>query len=102
MLSTGQKQLLCFERAMVKKSKILVLDEAMSSVDAETESIMQDIVDTEFQGCTVIAVMHRLLHVARYDKVAFMENGVLLEFDELGLLMAKNTRFAELYRSYTA
>lgn len=70
-------------------------------MDAETESIMQDIVDTEFQGCTVMAVMHRLRHVARYDKVAFMENGTLLEFGKPGLLMSK-TPFAELYRSYTA
>jgi ABC-type multidrug transport system fused ATPase/permease subunit len=70
-------------------------------VDAETETVMQDIVDTEFRGCTVIAVMHKLLHVTRYDKVALMENGELLEFDDPRLLMAKETRFAELYRSYT-
>ncbi|KAH6659515.1 ABC transporter [Truncatella angustata] len=101
VLSTGQRQLLCFARAMIKTSKILVLDEAMSSVDAETEAIMQDIIDTEFKDCTVIAVMHRLQHVARYDKVALMENGVLLEFDGPGVLMAKKTRFAELYKSYT-
>lgn len=71
-------------------------------MDAETEFIMQDIIDTEFRGCTVIAVMHRLQHVARYDKVALLENGALLEFDEPGSLMARKTRFAELYHLYTA
>ncbi|KAI0157335.1 ABC transporter [Xylariaceae sp. FL1272] len=63
VLSTSQKQLLCFARAMIKTSKILVLDEAVSSVDVETEAMMQNIIDTEFKDCTVIAV-------------AWMENGV--------------------------
>ncbi|KAI1268251.1 ABC transporter [Xylariaceae sp. FL1019] len=101
VLSSGQKQLLCFARAMIKTSKILVLDEAMSSVDTETEAIMQNIIDTEFKDCTVISVMHKLQHVTRYDKVALMENGVLLECDAPEVLMGKKTRFAELYQSYT-
>lgn len=70
-------------------------------MDAETEAVMQDIIDTEFKGGTVIAVMYRPQHVVRYDKVALMENGVLLEFDGSGVLMAKKTRFAELYQSHT-
>ena len=50
------------------------------SVDSETEAIMQDIIDTAFQDCTVIAVMHRLTYIARYDKVAVLENGCLARY----------------------
>ncbi|GKT91859.1 ABC transporter [Colletotrichum tofieldiae] len=100
--SAGQKQLLCLARAMARRSKVLVLDEAMSSVDPETESVMQSIVDTEFRDCTVLAVMHRLTHVARYDKVALFGDGELLEFDEPASLISGKTRFAELYRLSTS
>ncbi|KAK1984954.1 ABC transporter [Colletotrichum cereale] len=97
-LSAGQKQLLCLARAMVRRSKLLILDEAMSSVDTETESAMQDIVDTEFGDCTVLAVMHRLKHVSRYDKVALFGDGELLEFGEPACLISGKTRFADLYK----
>ena len=60
---------------------------------------MQDIVDSEFKDCTVLAVMHRLKHVKRYDKVALLGNGQLLEYDETETLIAGQTRFAELYES---
>ena len=60
---------------------------------------MQEIVDSEFRDCTVLAVMHRLKHVERYDKVALLDNAMLLEYGETATLMAENTRFAELYRS---
>ncbi|TDZ53945.1 ABC transporter gloK [Colletotrichum trifolii] len=97
--SAGQKQLLCLARAMVKQSKLLILDEAMSSVDSHTESLMQNIVDTEFHGCTVLAVMHRLKHVDRYDRVALLGDGKLLEFGDPGSLIAGDTKFAELYKA---
>jgi ATP-binding cassette subfamily C (CFTR/MRP) protein 1 len=61
---------------------------------------MQEIVDSTFQDCTILAVMHRLKHVARYDKVALLGNGKLLEFDEPEALMAGDTKFAELYKLY--
>ncbi|KAK1996035.1 ABC transporter [Colletotrichum falcatum] len=96
--SAGQKQLLCLARAMVRRSKLLVLDEAMGSVDTKTESLMQEIVDTEFGDCTVLAVMHRLKHVSRYDRVALLGGGELLEFGEPASLISGRTRFAELYR----
>ncbi|KAK7450770.1 ABC transporter [Colletotrichum acutatum] len=97
--SAGEKQLLCLARAMVRKSKVLVLDEAMSSVDAVTESVMQNVIDTEFAGCTVLAVMHRLGHVGHYDKVALLEDGEVLEFGAPDDLISENTKFAELYRT---
>ncbi|KAM0472660.1 hypothetical protein ACHAPX_008621 [Trichoderma viride] len=98
--SAGQKQLLCFARAMVKRSKILILDEAMSSVDHEAEAIMQEIIDTDFKECTVLAVMHRLEHIRRYGKAALFGNGKLLEYDDAETLLAGDTKLAKLYSSY--
>ena len=97
--SAGQKQLLCFARAMVRGSRILLLDEAASNVDAETEELLQDLLDTQFKGCTVISVMHRLKHVTRFDKVAVMEAGELVEFDAPDVLLAGDSKFAEMYAS---
>ena len=59
---------------------------------------MQEIIDSEFRDCTVIAVMHRLKHVARYDRVALLGNGELLDYGEPEVLIAGETKFAELYR----
>lgn len=59
---------------------------------------MQEIIDSEFQDCTVLAVMHRLKHVTRYNKVALMGDGELLEYGEPELLLADETRFAGLHR----
>ncbi|PTB72853.1 P-loop containing nucleoside triphosphate hydrolase protein [Trichoderma longibrachiatum ATCC 18648] len=100
--SGGQKQLLCFARAMLRRSKILILDEAMSSVDIETEGIMQEIIDTDFKaaGCTVLAVMHRLEHIRRYDKVALLDDGKLLEYGDPKELLAGETELARLYSYY--
>ncbi|KAI0126998.1 ABC transporter [Xylariales sp. AK1849] len=97
--SAGQKQLLCLARAMVRNSKVLILDEATSSVDSETEAIMQDIIDTIFRDCTVLAVMHRLTHVTRYDKVALLDDGHLVEFDAPEILLSQESRFARLYQT---
>lgn len=59
---------------------------------------MQGNIDTEFRDCTVLAMIHRLKHVSRYDKVALMDKGMLLEYGEPEALLVGNTRFAELYR----
>jgi ATP-binding cassette, subfamily C (CFTR/MRP), member 1 len=60
---------------------------------------MQGIVDTEFKHCTVLAVMHRLKHVDKYDKVALMHEGQLIEYDDPALLLAGETKFSDLYKS---
>lgn len=57
---------------------------------------MQDIIKSEFENCTVMAVMHRLEHVGQYDKVALFDNGQLLEYDEPAILRAGDTHFAKL------
>ncbi|TQN65415.1 ABC transporter atnG [Colletotrichum shisoi] len=86
--SAGQKQLLCMARAMLRQCKVLILDEAMGSVDGETEAVMQDVVDNEFRDGTVLAVMHRLKHVSRYDVVVLLGDGEVLEMGEPASLVA--------------
>jgi ABC-type multidrug transport system fused ATPase/permease subunit len=81
-LSQGQRQLICLARAMVRKNKILVLDEATSSVDATTDQQVQDTIRKQFveKGVSVITVAHRLDTVLGYDKIAVLGQGRLLEY----------------------
>lgn len=60
---------------------------------------MQNIIDTTFEDCTVIAVIHRLTHITRYDKVALLDGGHLVEFDAPETLINKDSRFAALYQA---
>lgn len=93
--SVGQRQLVCLARALLRHSKILVLDEATAAVDLTTDALIQAAIRKEFANSTVITLAHRLNTIMDYDKVIVMENGVIREFDSPQKLMAdSNSLFA--------
>ncbi|KAF8880183.1 multidrug resistance-associated ABC transporter [Infundibulicybe gibba] len=79
--SAGEKQLLALCRALVKNSRIIVLDEATSSVDVETDAKLQRTIQTEFATSTLLCIAHRLNTIAYYDRVIVMDAGNIVEFD---------------------
>lgn len=97
--SVGQKQLLALARAVLVKSRILVLDEAMSSVDHETEMRMQRIVETEFKDCTVLVVAHRLGFAAWFDRIVVIKNQQIAEQGSFQELLLGNGEFSKLYHA---
>lgn len=96
-LSVGQRQLLCMARALVKKSKIIVMDEATASVDHETDALIQDTIRNELNATTVLCVAHRLHTIAFYDRVIVMDKGRVAEIGEpLGLMMQATSLFRQM------
>jgi ATP-binding cassette subfamily C (CFTR/MRP) protein 1 len=93
-LSQGQQQLFALARAIVQKraqgTSVLLLDEAMSSIDAETEKVMREVLRKEFEDSTVVNVTHKVDTILDADVVAVMDAGEIVEFGEPGQLMERN------------
>jgi ATP-binding cassette subfamily C (CFTR/MRP) protein 1 len=100
LLSHGQRQLFCLARAMLRTSKILIIDEATASVDLQTDKLMQQIISDHFKDCTVIAVAHRLQTIRNFDRIAVFGNGRIVEYGEPDALLAdEGSKFKALWDS---
>lgn len=94
--SQGQRQLLCMARALLRNSKIIVMDEATASVDFATDKAIQSAIQQEFENSTVICIAHRLNTIILYDKVLVLDHGEVLEYDTPANLLKTKTHFREM------
>ena len=95
--SLGQRQLLCMGRALLRQSRVLMMDEATASVDMDSDALIQKTVREAFSDCTTLTIAHRLNTIMDSDKVAFLDRGELVEYGEPDqLLKNKIGKFSAL------
>uniref|UniRef100_A0A3P8P716 ATP-binding cassette, sub-family C (CFTR/MRP), member 2 n=1 Tax=Astatotilapia calliptera TaxID=8154 RepID=A0A3P8P716_ASTCA len=97
-LSVGQRQLLCLARALLRKSRILILDEATAAVDLETDNLIQNTIRKEFSDCTVLTIAHRLHSIMDSSRVMVLDAGKVVEFDSPSNLLEKEGHFYAMAR----
>ncbi|XP_017659517.1 PREDICTED: canalicular multispecific organic anion transporter 1 [Lepidothrix coronata] len=93
-LSVGQRQLVCLARALLRKAKILILDEATAAVDLETDHLIQTTIRSEFSDCTVLTIAHRLHTIMDSNRVMVLQAGQIVEFDSPEELLQKQGIFS--------
>uniref|UniRef100_A0A8C2SIC2 Multidrug resistance-associated protein 1 n=1 Tax=Capra hircus TaxID=9925 RepID=A0A8C2SIC2_CAPHI len=92
-LSVGQRQLVCLARALLRKTKILVLDEATAAVDLETDDLIQSTIRTQFDDCTVLTIAHRLNTIMDYTRVIVLDKGEIREWGSPSDLLQRRGLF---------
>ena len=97
-ISIGEKQLICIARALIKKSKIILMDEATANIDYKTETYLQKSINSGMKDCTVITIAHRIKTIINYDKIIVLNNGEIVEIDSPKKLLDKKGLFYQLYK----
>uniref|UniRef100_A0A673AZT1 ATP-binding cassette, sub-family C (CFTR/MRP), member 6b, tandem duplicate 1 n=1 Tax=Sphaeramia orbicularis TaxID=375764 RepID=A0A673AZT1_9TELE len=95
-LSVGQRQLLCLARALLRKTRILVLDEATAAVDLQTDQLIQSTIRTQFEDCTVLTIAHRLNTIIDYSRVLVMDQGSIVEAGPPSELLRQQSHFYQM------
>ena len=98
-LSVGERQLVCLARALVQKSKIIIMDEATANVDFKTDRLIQQVIRDKFKDSTVLTIAHRLNTIMDYDRVLVLDGGRVAEFDKANVLIRRGGLFAELVKN---
>jgi ATP-binding cassette subfamily B protein/subfamily B ATP-binding cassette protein MsbA len=99
LLSVGQRQLISFARALLADPRILILDEATSSVDTQTEQVIQSALAKLLHGRTAFVIAHRLSTITNSDRIVVIEDGVIVEQGTHAELLARKGEYFELYRT---
>jgi ABC-type multidrug transport system fused ATPase/permease subunit len=97
-LSQGQKQLLCLARALLRSSRLIFLDEATASVDADTDAKIQETIRSRFTQGSILTVAHRLKTIIDYDRILVMDQGRVAEMDTPFRLLEKKGLFYDMCR----
>ena len=97
-ISVGERQLICIVRALIRKTKIIIMDEATANIDYKTEALLQKSLKEGMKDCTVITIAHRIKTIINYDKILVLDKGKIIEFDSPGNLLNQKGLFYKLYQ----
>ena len=101
-ISVGEKQLICIARAMLKRTKIILMDEATANIDYRTEAALKKNIHEDMRESTVITIAHRIKTIINYDKILVLKEGEIEEFDSPENLIKKKGLFYQLYKESMA